>query len=67
MQKLFKNFHPLRLGMAVLIVSTLFAACNNDEKKTEETVIIKTDSLPPIDHDTLIKDKPEPIINKPGS
>lgn len=67
MQKVFKKFHPARYGAAVLIASILFGACTNEEKKASETVEVKKDSLPPIDHDSLIKHKPETIIIKPGS
>jgi len=70
MQKVFNKFRPLRWGVAVLVVSVFFIACNGDEAKKEEApapVEVKKDSLPPVDHDTLIKDKPETIINKPGS
>lgn len=72
MQKLFKKNPLLRWGAAVLVASVFFTACNNGEPKSADApapapVEAKKDSLPPIDHDTLIKDKPEPIINKPGS
>lgn len=69
MQKLIKKFHPLRWAVAVLVVSVFFIACNGDETKKEEApapVEVKKDSLPPIDNDSLIKDKPETIINKPA-
>lgn len=68
MQKEFKKFHPLRWTAAILVASVFFVACNNNEPKNVDApapVVEKNDSLPPVDHDSLIKDKPETIINKP--
>ncbi|HQW84103.1 MAG TPA: hypothetical protein PK987_06580 [Ferruginibacter sp.] len=72
MQKQIKSVLLFRWATVFLVTSFFFIACNSGETKKEDApmpapVEAKKDSLPPIDHDTLIKDKPEVIINKPGS
>ncbi len=72
MQQSFKTLQPLRFLAGFLLASTLFIACENKDTKTSEpakepsTEMKKdvTDSLPPLNTDSIDATKPETIKNK---
>lgn len=71
MKQFTKTVQPLRWFMVILLVSTVFIACESKEEKavetTKETTIEMekgtTDSLPKLDTDSNSVTKPETIKN----
>jgi len=68
MQQLFKKSQPHRWLAFIFMASTLFIACENkDTKKAEpstEMEKVVTDSLPPLNTDSIDVTKPETIKNR---
>lgn len=65
MQKTVNTFKAVRLmGVFFLATAMLISCENKDSKKTEvESTQVTTDTLPALDKDSLISDRPETIKN----
>ena len=65
MKKDSKTLHVFRLLAVIFLTATFFTGCESKKEKTIQTdsTKVKEDSLPKIDKDPKITDRPEVIKN----